>query len=56
VPFEVVYYHPQGSETMKRLPGEFHQALQRLAEREKPESPASLLDLRSRLSAKPAKT
>lgn len=55
VPFDVVYYQPQASETMKRLPAEFHQALRQLAERQKPGAPASLLDLSSRRAVSPAK-
>lgn len=51
VPFEVVHYQPQGRETMKRLPAEFQQALQLLAERQKPGAPASLLDIRARRDA-----
>ena len=35
VPFEVVHYLPQTAETMKRLPGEFHKALQLLAEHDR---------------------
>ena len=45
VPFEVVHYAPQAAETMKRLPGEFHQALQLLAERTKSDTPATILTL-----------
>lgn len=55
VPFEVVYYQPQASETMKRLSGEFHRALRQLAERQKPAAPASILDLSGRRVAGPAK-
>jgi len=51
VPFEVVHYQPQARETMKRLPAEFQQALQLLAERQKPGAPASLLDIRDRRDA-----
>lgn len=47
VPFEVVHYLPQAAETMKRLPGEFQQALQLLAERQRPDVPATVLDLRA---------
>jgi len=46
VPFEVVHYLPQASETMKRLPGEFHKALLLLAERQKPDTPATVITLR----------
>ncbi len=53
VPFEVVHYLPQAAETMKRLPGEFHQALQLLADRQKPVGPASVLDLQGRLRPNP---
>ena len=45
VPFEIVHYLPQAAETMKRLPGEFYKALQILAERQKPDVPATALDL-----------
>ncbi|MBS1184431.1 MAG: hypothetical protein H6R09_32 [Proteobacteria bacterium] len=45
VPFEVVHYAPQAAETMKRLPGEFHRALQVLAERDLPQQDASVLPL-----------
>ena len=45
VPFEVVHYLPQAAETMKRLPGEFHQALLLLAERQKPDTPATVITL-----------
>ena len=45
VPFEVVHYLPQAGETMQRLTGEFHQALQLLAGRQKPDAPATVLDL-----------
>lgn len=53
VPFEVVHYLPQAVETMRRLPAEFHQALQLLASRQKPDVPASVLDLRARPPAEP---
>jgi hypothetical protein len=45
VPFEVVHYLPQAAETMQRLTGEFHQALQQLADRQKPAAPATVLNL-----------
>jgi len=45
VPFEVVHYLPQAADTMKRLPGEFHQALLLLAERQKPDAPATVIAL-----------
>lgn len=45
VPFEVVHYLPQAAETMQRLPGEFHQALQLLSKRQKPAIPATVIDL-----------
>ncbi|HRK77471.1 MAG: hypothetical protein ABS92_13635 [Thiobacillus sp. SCN 63-374] len=48
VPFEIVYYLPQAAETMKRLPGEFHQALQLLAERDLPRQDAHILPLARR--------
>jgi hypothetical protein len=47
VPFEVVHYLPRAAETMKRLPVEFHQALLLLAERQKPDTPATVIDLRA---------
>ena len=46
VPFELVHYLPQAAETMKRLPGEFHLALQLLAGRNKSDTPATILTLR----------
>lgn len=46
VPFELVYYLPQAKQTMKRLPMEFHRALQLLAERQKPKTAAVVLDFR----------
>lgn len=45
VPFEVVHYLPQAAETMTRLPAEFHKALLLLAERQKPDAPATVLTL-----------
>ena len=48
VPFEIVHYLPQAAETMKRLPGEFHQALQLLASRQKTDAPAKVLELQPR--------
>jgi len=45
VPFEVVHYLPQAAETMKRLPNEFHKALLLLAERQKPDIPATVITL-----------
>lgn len=45
VPFEVVHYLPQAVETMKRLPGEFHQALLLLAGRQKPDVTATVIAL-----------
>src|SRR5512143_3861845 len=53
VPFEVVHYLPQAAETMKRLPGEFHRALLLLAERQKPEAPATVLNLPAKATGKP---
>jgi len=41
----VVHYAPQAAETMKRLPGEFHQALRVLAERNLPQQDAHVLPL-----------
>jgi hypothetical protein len=49
VPFEIVHYRIQAAETMKRLPAEFQQALQLLAERQRPQAPASVLDLQAKL-------
>ena len=48
VPFEVVHYSPQAAETMRRLPGEFHKALQLLAGRDKPGTPATVISLPTR--------
>lgn len=48
VPFEVVHYRIQAAETMKRLPAEFQQALQLLAERQRPQAPADVLDLQAK--------
>lgn len=45
VPFEIVYYLPQAPATMKRLPAEFHQALQVLAARNLPHEDAHVLPL-----------
>ena len=45
VPFELVYYLPQARQTMKRLPMEFHRALQLLAMRQMPKTTASVLNL-----------
>jgi hypothetical protein len=45
VPFEIVRYAPQASETMKRLPAEFYQALKVLAERDLPQHDARVLPL-----------
>jgi hypothetical protein len=53
VSFEVVHYLPQAATTMKRLPGEFHQALQLLADRQKPDVPAAVLELHPRGRANP---
>ncbi len=50
VPFEVVHYLPQAAETMLRLPAEFHTALQLLAERQKPGTPATVISLPTRHS------
>jgi hypothetical protein len=49
VPFEVVHYLPQAAQTMRRLPGEFLKALRLLDQRLKPDTPARVLDLSSRL-------
>ncbi len=53
VPFEVVHYLPQAAETMKRLPGAFHQALLLLAGRQKPDAPATVLTLPARPGPEP---
>jgi hypothetical protein len=53
VPFEIVHYLPQAAETMKRLPGEFQQALRLLAERQKPDGPATILNLQKESKADP---
>lgn len=45
VPFEVVHYASQAAETMKRLPHDFHQALQALAARDQPQQGARVLPL-----------
>jgi len=45
VPFEVVHYLPRAGETMIRLPGKFHMALQVLAESELPQQDARVLPL-----------
>ncbi|HSJ80861.1 MAG TPA: hypothetical protein VK910_06560 [Thiobacillus sp.] len=45
VPFEVVRYLPQATETMKRLPVEFLKALQALAGRDLPQQDARVLPL-----------
>ena len=56
VPFEVVHYRPQAAETMKRLPGAFHQALELLAGRQKPDAPATIIALPPRSGTKPDDT
>jgi hypothetical protein len=43
VPFEVVHYVPQAAQTMTRMLGEFQLALQRLAERDRPQEEAKVL-------------
>lgn len=48
VPFELVYYLPQAADTMKRLPGEFHQALQVLARRNRSDTSATILTLQKK--------
>jgi hypothetical protein len=45
VPFEQVHYATQAVATMKRLPGEFHRALQMLAGRDLPRQDANVLPL-----------
>lgn len=46
VPYELVYYMEKGRETMKRLAGEFYQALVRLAGKRSFSGPATVLKLR----------
>ena len=46
VAFATIAGLPPAAGTMKRLPGEFHQALQLLADRDKTDTPATLLTLR----------
>lgn len=54
VPFEVVYYQAGGRQTMQRLQGEFHAALQILAARDRVDGPARVLKFRRRAgSAEP---
>jgi hypothetical protein len=48
VPFEIVHYLPQATDTMKRLPSEFHKALQLLADRDLPQQDAHVLPLMRR--------
>ena len=48
VPFELVHYLPQAADTMKRLPGEFHQALQLLAGRNRSDTSATILTLQKK--------
>ena len=48
VPFELVHYLPQATDTMKRLPGEFHQALQLLAGRNRSDTSATILTLQKK--------
>lgn len=45
VPFEIAYYLAKGKETMKRLPVEFYQALNQLAEKRNFSGPAKVLKL-----------
>lgn len=45
VSFEVVHYLPQAAQTMKRMRGEFHQALLLQAERDPPHADAKVLPL-----------
>ncbi len=45
VPYERVYYREQARETMKRLPREFHDALQQLAKKRPIPGPAKVLKL-----------
>ena len=56
VPYEVVHYLPQAADTMKRLPGAFHQALLLLAGRQKPDVPATVLALHPGTRTKPDDT
>ncbi|MEJ5211872.1 MAG: hypothetical protein WHV61_10655 [Burkholderiales bacterium] len=43
VPYDRVFYQEKGRETMKRLPREFHLALEQLARRNRHEGPAKVL-------------
>ena len=45
VPYERVYYQEKARETMKRLPREFHQALEQLAAKNAPSGPARVIKL-----------
>jgi hypothetical protein len=45
VAYEAVYYGPGGAETMRRLQGEFHQALLTLSARERIDGPGRVLKL-----------
>jgi hypothetical protein len=46
VPYERVYYQIKGRETMKRLPREFHLALEQLARKNTHSGPAKVIKLR----------
>ncbi len=48
VPFEACFYQPDGHEVMKRLQGEFHRALQSLANKGRIEGPARVLKFQAR--------
>jgi hypothetical protein len=48
VAFEALYYHPQARSTMKRLPVEFHQALELMEARQAPAETARVLDFPNR--------
>ncbi|MDR3393515.1 MAG: hypothetical protein P4L70_00800 [Parasulfuritortus sp.] len=43
VPYEAVYYRDDGAEIMRRMQAEFPKALTTLADKERPDGPASVL-------------
>jgi hypothetical protein len=45
VPYEAVYYRPEGLESGKRLQGEYQRALELLSERERPSRPGEVVAL-----------
>ncbi|MFN3595524.1 MAG: hypothetical protein ACK4TK_12735 [Thiobacillaceae bacterium] len=47
-PFEVCYHQPDGPERMRRLQGEFNQALQHVAAKQKVSGTAKVLKLQAR--------